>query len=201
MDRDKRWERVQKAYDVMCRAKDACTTVRALCVVDQPAPTAGVPRSPRPVLPLKGANGGGGGRRPAAGSAATSVWKPAMDDCILGGPFLVVDVRADGAQADEATGRRHDDATSSPVEYQDGVIHRCTRPPRHRSMDRSMNPRLVEAVDRFADRSTNPSADSAAPLRPATARRATHPARTAWLGRHTQATGVDWRRVDNGAMR
>jgi len=29
MDRDKRWERVQKAYDVMCRAPDACATVAA----------------------------------------------------------------------------------------------------------------------------------------------------------------------------
>ena len=29
MDRDKRWERVQKAYDVMCRADGACETVAA----------------------------------------------------------------------------------------------------------------------------------------------------------------------------
>ena len=29
MDRDKRWERVQKAYDVMCRAPGACETVPA----------------------------------------------------------------------------------------------------------------------------------------------------------------------------
>ena len=29
MDRDKRWERVQKAYDVMCRAPGACESVAA----------------------------------------------------------------------------------------------------------------------------------------------------------------------------
>mmetsp|Transcript_29705 Transcript_29705/g.78982 ORF Transcript_29705/g.78982 Transcript_29705/m.78982 type:complete len:513 (-) Transcript_29705:401-1939(-) len=34
MDRDKRWERVQKAYDVMCRAPGACETVAAGGVKD-----------------------------------------------------------------------------------------------------------------------------------------------------------------------
>ena len=54
-----------------------------------------------------------------------------------------------------------------------------------------MNQWFVEAVDRFTDQSINASAHSADPLRPATARRATNSARTSWLGRPTQATGVE----------
>ena len=54
-----------------------------------------------------------------------------------------------------------------------------------------MNQWFVEVVDRFSDQSINASAHSADPLRPATARRATNSARTSWLGRPTQATGVE----------